>query len=226
MSGCSDLCRRYAQQLVCQFQTSAHWQLRNDPIRFTPLKHRLLEQWNMQELVGILIAAKCKIRAWGAATLKQGLEKGTVQKVLLCLVGLKLLFKNTDSFNFQYNAVFLTEMFPQQISDSSQRSIRTLQESITLLLQHTLSMFPTSHCGKWDLLRESLALCSLQNHFSKIHFSVNVSRSFQNFLWSLSKNGIYEARTIWWVVLIASCRPGLSPKGWHEQCGDEPQTSG
>lgn len=66
----------------------------------------------MQEDVGILIAAKCKFRAWGAATLKQGLDKATVQKVLLWLVGLKLLFKNTDSSNFQYNTVFLTEMFP------------------------------------------------------------------------------------------------------------------
>lgn len=49
--------------------------------------------------------------------------------------------------------------------------------------------------------------------FSKIQPSLNVSRPFQKLQRSLSKNGIYEVPTMWWVQLIAWCDFGMAPMG-------------
>lgn len=112
----------------------------------------------------------------------------------------------------QANRVSLTEKFSSNCLDSRSPQ-RRIHASTALPLQHTSGVPPAPHGCKWDLLRESLALCLIHGLFSKIQLSVNVGRSFRNFLWRLSKNGLYEVWTIWWAQLTARCWSGSAPGG-------------
>lgn len=108
-----------------------------------------------------------------------------------------------------YYTILITLVWRHSVSISARCLSERNQVTTALPPQLTLGLLPTFHCGKWDLLRESLTLCLIHNLFSRIQSSVNVSRSFQNFIWSLSKNGIYEVSTIWCVQLIAWCSSGI-----------------
>lgn len=95
-----------------------------------------------------------------------------------------LLSGFTEDGDIQDNTVYPQWKVPEQISDS----ISMLVSLVELLSVHCLfrtpwASFLLSTVSKLDLFKDFLTF----SLFNAIQVSVNVSKSFQNFLWSLSK---------------------------------------
>ncbi len=124
---------------------------------------------------------------------------------------------SVEDRDFQDNSVYCSKNFPSKNLTAFQKALEVFERALRLPKHFHFSTpwacFPPLTEAN-EICSGSLALCLIHNLFSKIQLSVNVSRSFQNFPWSLSKNGInvlwdHMVGAINSVVLIWHCSKRL-----------------